>query len=95
MFESRQAGSALDYADFHEPVLDAAFARATDARSAAERSAAWHDVQRELRRQEPVVWLYHARGVQGVTRRLHHVTMDLRGELATLARWQLVSRDSR
>ncbi|HEX8726737.1 MAG TPA: peptide ABC transporter substrate-binding protein [Gemmatimonadaceae bacterium] len=94
MFESRQAGGALDYADFHEPALDAAFARATDAHTAAGRAAAWHDVQRELRRQEPVVWLYHARGVQGVTRRLRNVTMDLRGELATLARWRLASRDS-
>ncbi len=94
MFERRQAGGALDYADFHEPALEAAFARATAARSADERSAAWHDVQRELRRQEPVVWLYHARGVQGATRRLRHVTMDLRGELATLAQWRLVSRDS-
>ncbi len=94
MFESRQAGGALDYADFHEPRLDSAFARATVARSAAARAAAWRDVQRELRRQEPVVWLYHARGVQGATRRLTHVTMDLRGELATLAQWRLVSRDS-
>ncbi|MGH7670626.1 MAG: ABC transporter substrate-binding protein, partial [Gemmatimonadaceae bacterium] len=94
MFESRQAGGALDYADFHEPVLDAAFARASVARSAAERAAAWRDVQGELRRQEPVVWLYHARGVQGVTRRLRGVTMDLRGELATLAQWRLASRDS-
>jgi peptide/nickel transport system substrate-binding protein len=94
MFESRQAGGALDYADFHEPVLDSAFARATDARTDAQRAAAWHDVQRELARAEPVVWLYHARGVQGVTRRLRGVTMDLRGELATLAQWRLVPRDS-
>ncbi|MDE3152279.1 MAG: peptide ABC transporter substrate-binding protein [Gemmatimonadota bacterium] len=95
MFESRQAGGALDYADFHEPELDRDFARATDARGDADRAAAWRDVQTELRREEPVVWLYHARGVQGVTRRLHGVTMDLRGELATLARWRLVPRDSR
>ncbi len=94
MFESRQAGGALDYADFHEPALDSAFARATAARTDAQRAAAWHAVQRELARAEPVVWLYHARGVQGVTRRLVGVTMDLRGELATLAQWRLVLRDS-
>ena len=94
MFESRQAGGALDYADFHEPALDAAFARAADARTAADRAAAWDDVQRELRRRMPVVWLYHARGVQGMSRRLRNVTMDLRGELATLAQWRLASRDS-
>ncbi|MDE3172771.1 MAG: peptide ABC transporter substrate-binding protein [Gemmatimonadota bacterium] len=95
MFESRQAGSALDYADFHDAALDSAFARASAARTDAERGAAWRDVQRELARAEPVVWLYHARGVQGATRRLRGVTMDLRGELATLAQWRLVSRDSR
>jgi peptide/nickel transport system substrate-binding protein len=35
----------------------------------------------------PVAWLYHARGVQGLSRRLEHVTMDLRGELVTIASW--------
>lgn len=94
MFESRQAGGALDYADFHEPGLDADFARASSARTETERGAAWRSVQAELARQEPVVWLYHARGVQGVTRRLRGVTMDLRGELATLAKWRLDPRDS-
>jgi peptide/nickel transport system substrate-binding protein len=35
----------------------------------------------------PAAFLYHARGVQGLSRRLEGVRMDLRGELATLARW--------
>lgn len=35
----------------------------------------------------PVVMLYHARGVQGINRRVRGVTMDLRGELVTLANW--------
>jgi peptide/nickel transport system substrate-binding protein len=94
MFESRQAGGALDYADFHVAPLDSAFARASAARSPGARDAAWRDVQQVLHRLEPVVWLYHARGVQGVSRRLRGVTMDLRGELATLAQWRLSSRDS-
>ncbi|HEY5219194.1 MAG TPA: peptide ABC transporter substrate-binding protein [Gemmatimonadaceae bacterium] len=94
MFESRQAGGALDYADFHEPALDSAFARASAAATDNQRARAWLDVQAELARQEPVVWLYHAVGVQGVSRRLLHVTMDLRGELVTLAQWALVPRDS-
>jgi peptide/nickel transport system substrate-binding protein len=94
MFESRQAGSALDYADFHEPALDREFARAAAAATDSARGAAWLAVQRELARQAPVVWLYHARGVQGMSRRLQHVTMDLRGELVTLAHWTLGPRDS-
>ena len=33
------------------------------------------------------VFLYHARGVQGMNRRVNGVTMDLRGELVTLSQW--------
>ena len=36
----------------------------------------------------PVAFLYHARGVQGMNRRVHGVRMDLRGELPTITRWQ-------
>ena len=35
----------------------------------------------------PVAWLYHARGVSGMNRRVRGVTMDMRGELVSVARW--------
>jgi peptide/nickel transport system substrate-binding protein len=35
----------------------------------------------------PVVFLYHARGVQGLSRRVQGVRMDLRGELPTISAW--------
>jgi peptide/nickel transport system substrate-binding protein len=35
----------------------------------------------------PVVFLYHARGLQGMNRRVRGVTMDLRGELPTVHDW--------
>ena len=35
----------------------------------------------------PAAFLYHARGVQGMNRRVHGVQMDLRGELVTLSQW--------
>ncbi len=35
----------------------------------------------------PVAFLYHARGVQGMNRRVHGVHMDMRGELASLSGW--------
>ena len=38
----------------------------------------------------PVAFLYHARGVQGVNRRVQGVRMDLRGELPTLTHWWTV-----
>lgn len=35
----------------------------------------------------PAAFLYHARGVQGMSRRLAGVHMDVRGELPTVTRW--------
>jgi peptide/nickel transport system substrate-binding protein len=43
--------------------------------------------QQELAERQAVVWLYLARGVQGMNRRVRGVTMDVRGELVTVARW--------
>ncbi len=37
----------------------------------------------------PAAFLYHARGVQGMSRRVLDVTMDLRGELASLTQWRV------
>jgi peptide/nickel transport system substrate-binding protein len=87
MYESSQRGGSLDYGDFHSPVLDALFARARNAPSESESRAAWRAVQEELAQQVPAAWLYHSRGLQGVSARMRNVRMDLRGELATVARW--------
>ncbi len=43
--------------------------------------------QRYFATQTPVAWLYDARGVQGMNRRLRGVTMDMRGELVSVDRW--------
>src|SRR2546421_389205 len=44
--------------------------------------------QQMFRDSLPVVFLYHARGLQGMNRRVHGVRMDLRGELPTVAAWR-------
>jgi peptide/nickel transport system substrate-binding protein len=88
MFESRQAGGALDYSGFHDAGLDSLFAFTRSATSDAARAKAWKQVQQALDRDTPVAWLYHSRGLQGVSGRLRNVVMDLRGEMVTLARWQ-------
>lgn len=87
MYDGRQAGGALDYGGYHTARLDSLLARARAAPDGPPASAAWLDVQRELATQAPAVWVYHARGVQGLSRRLGGVRMDLRGELVTLAHW--------
>ncbi len=89
MFDGRSAGGALDYAGWHTPRLDGLFARARAAGDGEARRLAWRDIQLELGRDVPAAWIYHARGVQGVTRRLRGVRMDLRGELVSLHDWTL------
>ncbi len=45
--------------------------------------------QRMFRDSLPVAFLYYARGVQGMNRRVLGVRMDLRGELPTVAQWHV------
>ncbi|HSA56873.1 MAG TPA: ABC transporter substrate-binding protein, partial [Gemmatimonadaceae bacterium] len=89
MFDGRLAGGTLDYGGYHTPGLDSLFARVRAAASETQLAAAWRAVQRDLAREVPVSWVYHARGVQGVSGRLRGVRMDLRGELPTLTQWHL------
>jgi len=94
MFDSKLSGGALDYAGFHTQQLDAAFERVRAARTHDALVGAWRDVQRTLDREMPVAWVYHSRGVQGVTSRLSGVRMDLRGEMPTIADWRLAGSHS-
>jgi peptide/nickel transport system substrate-binding protein len=45
--------------------------------------------QRIFAAETPVAFLYHARGLQGMNRRLLGVRMDLRGELPTVHDWSV------
>lgn len=45
--------------------------------------------QRVCAERLPVVWLYHARGVQGMNQRVAGVQMDVRGELPTVTAWHI------
>ncbi len=91
MYDSRQKGGALDYAGYHSPRLDALFDATRSARSDAERATAWQAVQRELAAELPSVWVYHSRGLQGVSRRMLGVTFDLRGEHASIGQWHVAA----
>jgi peptide/nickel transport system substrate-binding protein len=78
----------LAYPGYQSADLAAAFARVRRAQDVTELVSAWHGVQQALARGQPTAWIYHARGVQGLNRRLQDVRMDLRGELVTIARWR-------
>jgi peptide/nickel transport system substrate-binding protein len=94
MFESTQSRGALAYSGFSSPDVDALFERIRSSTDPAATTRHWRDVQRVLAREIPIAWLYHSRGVQGVSARLREVELDLRGELATVARWRLAPRAS-
>jgi peptide/nickel transport system substrate-binding protein len=66
-----------------------AFARLRTTSEPAAREDAWRDVLAVLGDSLPAAAIFHSRGVQGVTNRLEHVTIDLRGELFSAARWTL------
>ena len=92
LFHGAQRGGTLDYTGFHSPVLDNLLERAAVAPEGAVRVAAWRSVQMVLDSLAPATWLYHSRGVQGLSRRVRGVRMDLRGELVTLHDWHLAPR---
>ena len=91
MYESAFRGGTLDYSGFHAPALDALFARAARATTEAGLRASWADIQRLLAREVPASWIYHSRGLQGVSARMRGVRMDLRGEMATVASWTVAT----
>jgi peptide/nickel transport system substrate-binding protein len=86
LFSSAQQGGALDYTGYHRATLDSALVAARNA-PAAQAGQAWRRVDALLADSAPVAWIYHARGVQGRSRLLTGVTMDLRGELVSVSRW--------
>ena len=89
MFYSGQRGGTLDYTGFHSPALDDLLSLAAAAPDGEARVAAWRNVQMALDSLAPATWLYHSRGIQGLSRRVRGVRMDLRGELVTLHEWRL------
>ena len=91
MYDSRQRGGALDYGDYHTAELDSLFSKAHRANE-AELANVWRSIQSVLARDVPAAWVYHSRGLQGVSRRVQNVTLDLRGELESLTRWRMPAK---
>ena len=89
LFAGRQRGGALDYTGYHTAALDALLDAARNAAPGEAAHRAWRDVQAALDTLAPATWIYHARGLQGVSRRVRGASMDLRGELVTVHDWTL------
>jgi peptide/nickel transport system substrate-binding protein len=94
MFASSLRGGTLDYTGYHDSTFDAMLARAGSAPDGGARIEAWRDIQATLDTLVPATWLYHSRGVQGLSRRLTGVHMDIRGELVSLHDWRIAAASS-
>ncbi len=81
----------LAYAGYRNRAFDEAVARARTAETETQVADAWADAQRILAADFPVAWVYHARGVQGVTNRITNTQPDLRGELGNIHEWRFGS----
>ena len=92
LFASTQRGGMLDYTGFHDPALDTLLAVANEAAMGEPARVAWMRVQVSIDSLAPATWLYHSRGLQGVSRRVGGVTMDLRGELVGVRDWTIAPR---
>jgi peptide/nickel transport system substrate-binding protein len=92
LFSTAQRGGTFDYTGYHSAALDALLASAADAATPEQARLEWGEVQSALDTLVPATWLFHARGLQGLTRRLQGVHIDLRGELATVHDWTLAPR---
>jgi len=88
LFDGRRPGP-LAYAGYQSPAFDASMNRVDAAATETELAEAWRTAQRVLEADEPTAWLYHARGVQGVNRRVRDVVIDLRGELQGVSAWRV------
>ncbi len=92
MFSSSLKNGALDYTGWHDIEFDSAIAAVEAASTVNERRAAWSIVDSILTHNAPVAWVYHARGVQGKSRLLTGVYMDVRGELVSVTQWNRVTK---
>lgn len=91
LFDPASAGGALDLGAARPATLAAPFAALRAATDTAARTAAWRDILAGIADSVPATVVFHSRGVQGLTRRLQGVTIDLRGELFSAARWTLTA----
>ncbi len=89
LFDPAAAGGALDLGAARPANLAPAFAHLRTTTDTSARTLAWRDVLTILSDSIPATPIFHSRGVQGLTRRLQHVEIDLRGELFSAARWTL------
>ena len=89
LFDPASRGGALDLGANRPSSLATLFAQLRTTVDSNTRHAIWRDLFTILADSAPATPIFHSRGVQGLTDRLQNVTIDLRGELFSAARWTL------
>jgi len=79
----------LAYPGYSNDRFDELIEEADQADSETKRRDAWQAALRVLAEDVPTTWLYHARGLQGASRRITNAAVDFRGELAGISRWRI------
>ncbi len=95
LFDPAAAGGALDFGAARPAPLAGAFARLRASTDTSRRAQAWSEILALLSDSVPATPIFHSRGVQGLSKRLQHVEIDLRGELFSAARWTLAAEAPR
>jgi peptide/nickel transport system substrate-binding protein len=88
MFEGRDAGP-LAYPGYDNVRFDECMDAIGRAGTEEELRESWEEALRLLAEDLPTTWLYHARGLQGASRRITNAAIDFRGELAGIAGWRI------
>lgn len=88
MFGGRDPGP-LAYPGYRNVRFDELIEAAGQADSEHALKQAWQEALQVLNHDLPTTWLYHARGLQGVNRRIENTGIDFRGELAGISRWRI------
>jgi peptide/nickel transport system substrate-binding protein len=89
LFDPASAGGALDLGAHRPANLASVFATLRASTDVAARDSLWREIVSVIADSVPATPIFHSRGVQGLTKRLQHVTIDLRGELLSAAQWTL------
>jgi peptide/nickel transport system substrate-binding protein len=89
LFDPASANGALEFGESRPENLATLFASARSATDSRARAQVWPQIRAILNDSVPATPIFHSRGVQGLTRRLQHIAIDLRGELYSAPRWIL------
>jgi peptide/nickel transport system substrate-binding protein len=87
LFHSRAIDEPFGWSGTHDPEMDRLIDTLQVVVDRAEALPLWKEYQNRLVAVQPYTYLYHVQRLAGLNRRLQGVTLDARGELASIRDW--------